>query len=109
MENFNENIRNARRLLGLSQEEMADRMGVQRSTYGKFERGETPLFNPCMYKFLEATGFTAEEILFQNSSHEHYLSEDNFSERLDEIAENQKKLFRLLEKLASKLDKDSNT
>jgi transcriptional regulator with XRE-family HTH domain len=38
-----ENIQTIRKALGLSQAEMADRLGLNQSTISRFERGELPL------------------------------------------------------------------
>ena len=49
------NIRAARAYLNLSQQELADGLGVDRSTVGRWERGE--IFAPCAPADLAIVGF----------------------------------------------------
>lgn len=106
MDIFHENIRRVRRDMHLSQEEIADRMGIQRSTYGNFERGKTNLLCPNMVKFSEAVGLTAEEILCAGSSGRGgFLNEGDLEDRLYDLSEELKAQRRIIEALSGKIDK----
>lgn len=85
MDIFHELIKKERTAQGLSQEEMADRMGVQRSTYGNFERGKTNLISPMMYRFATALGKTPEEIWGVEAPQtvRGYLQEGSLEDRLE--------------------------
>ena len=57
-------IREARLKTGLTQREMAEQLGVGYHSYANFERGDTRLFNRCLYRMAEHLGTTPEELLF---------------------------------------------
>lgn len=57
-------IRQAREKAGFSQTEMAEELGVGRTSYIAFESGRTRLFNPIAGKMAERLGLTTEELLF---------------------------------------------
>lgn len=56
-------IRDAREKMGLSQEEMAQRLGIKRNAYRAFEAGSTQLVNLRLKDFAEQTGCTQEFLL----------------------------------------------
>ena len=64
MDRIHENIRRIRMRLGYSQEEMAEKMGVARTTYSNFELAKTNLLCDNFYLFAEVAGVTEEEILY---------------------------------------------
>ena len=49
---------------GFSQTEMAEELGVGRTSYIAFESGRTRLFNPIAGKMAERLGLSPEELLF---------------------------------------------
>ena len=57
-------IREARLKTGLTQREMAEQLCVGYHCYANFERGETRLFNRCLYRLADHLGTTPEELLF---------------------------------------------
>lgn len=58
-----ENIRSIRRRNGLTQEEMAHRLGISLTAYRDLEKGATSIFNSNIYKIAELTGTSTEEIV----------------------------------------------
>jgi transcriptional regulator with XRE-family HTH domain len=64
LDEFHTRIRDARVSAGLSQEEMARRIGVGRTTYINFETGQTNLFSKNLHKMAAVLGVTEEELLF---------------------------------------------
>lgn len=58
-----ENIRNTRKRKGLTQEEMAYRLGISLTAYRDLERGSTSIFNNNVYKIAELTGTPTEELV----------------------------------------------
>ena len=57
-------IRETRKKTGLSQRAMAEKLGVGHNCYANFERGDTRLFNRCLYRLAEYLEVSPEEILF---------------------------------------------
>ncbi len=57
-------IRRAREQAGFSQEEMAEELGVGRTTYINFETGRTRLFNPLLESMAGRLGISVEELLY---------------------------------------------
>ncbi|MCR4859317.1 MAG: helix-turn-helix domain-containing protein [Bacteroidales bacterium] len=60
---FHTRIRQAREQAGLTQAEMAEELGVGRTTYVAFEVGRTQLFNRQVGKMAKHLGITPEELL----------------------------------------------
>ena len=58
-------LRSARDELGLSQKDMAARLGISAQYLGFMERGEQPISRPVAIKMEELFGFSAEWILFE--------------------------------------------
>lgn len=67
IDKFHENIRRERANKGYSQDDIAEKMGIERSTYSNFELGKTKLFAKNMYRFAEIVGKSEEEILLGNT------------------------------------------
>lgn len=61
-----ENIRRKRKAMGISQESMAENMGVANSTYWEIESGSTSILNPNLGKIAEVLGCTVTEIVCGN-------------------------------------------
>ena len=57
-------IRQAREKAGFSQTEMAEELGVGRTSYIAFENGRTRLFNPIAGKMAARLGLSPEELIF---------------------------------------------
>ena len=64
LDEFHTRIRDARVSAGLSQEEMARRIGVGRTTYINFETGQTNLLSKNLPKTAAVLGVSVEELLF---------------------------------------------
>ena len=58
-----EDLKAARHLSGLNQEQAALAAGVSRETFNRWENGKQPLPDPKFYKFLRATGITPQDIM----------------------------------------------
>lgn len=58
-----ENIRKIRKNKGLTQEDMAHRLGISLTAYRDLEKGATNIVNCNIPKFAEITGVTTEEVL----------------------------------------------
>ena len=74
-----ENISRIRRRQGLSQEEMAERMGISRTAYRNIEPGPTRLISDSIGKAAEILGVSAEEILLG------YVPEKEVSNEISEM------------------------
>ncbi len=106
MDKYHVNIRLLRKRLGKNQEEMADMMGIQRSTYGRFERGDTHMFTPNARKFMRATGFSPEDILdLDGDLRSGILREAGVEDKVYELSEEVKDLRNVIELLSAKIDK----
>jgi transcriptional regulator with XRE-family HTH domain len=99
----NDCIRKVRVSYGLTQEEMADKMGVQRSTYGRFERGEISLFSNSFKRFLAALDLRPEAVI--GIDEPATLNDTTLSDRIDELSEEIARLRRIIEMLAGKIEK----
>ncbi len=106
MDKYHENIRSIRKRLALTQEAISDMMGVQRSTYGRFERGETHILTANTRRFLRATGKTVEDIVDLNGDERGgFLREASVEDRVLELSEEIKNLRAIVEMLASRIEK----
>lgn len=56
-------LKAARVAAGMTQEELAEKIGVSRSSVIKWESGETKIRPVNLYAFCAATGFTEDDIL----------------------------------------------
>ena len=59
-----ENIRLLRKREGLSQKEMAQKIGVSRTSYRKLEKEDTTIINEKIYRIASSFGIPVEAILF---------------------------------------------
>lgn len=106
MDKYHENIRSIRKRLGLTQEAAADAMGIQRSTYGRFERGETHILTANARRFLRATGKTLEDVVDLNGEERGgLLREASVEDRVYEMSEELRDLRAIIEMLASRIEK----
>lgn len=62
-QSIKENIRRKRKARGISQESMAENMGVANSTYWEIESGSTSILNPNLGKIAESLGCSVAEIV----------------------------------------------
>jgi transcriptional regulator with XRE-family HTH domain len=53
----------ARVAAGLTQQELAEKMGVSRSTVNDWENGKREIRTPYLYLFCTITGFTEDDII----------------------------------------------
>ena len=58
-----ENISKARKRSGLTQEAMANHLGISLTAYRDLEKGNTSMFNNNIPKIAEVTGTTIEELI----------------------------------------------
>lgn len=58
------NIRRIREKLGLSQQAMADSLGVSRTAYRNFENGDTRIFSTYVSRLASLSSMTEEEVVF---------------------------------------------
>ena len=106
MEPKNDNIRTIRKLKGKTQEEMAFMMDVQRSSYGRFERGKTNVLTPMARRFIKATGIDAIDLFVPSGARKadilaSYTQEDLLNDLVAEV----KRLRSIVEMLAGEIDK----
>lgn len=66
-----ENIRRKRKAMGISQESMAENMGVANSTYWEIESGSTSILNPNLEKIAEVLGCSVSEIVCGEDGYSH--------------------------------------
>lgn len=62
-EKFNENLKNARERRGLSQKEVAEKIGVAKSTYSLYESGNREPNVQTIKKIADLLKITADELL----------------------------------------------
>ncbi len=106
MDKYHVNIRTIRKRIVKNQEEMADLMGIQRSTYGRFERGETHLFTANARRFMRATGKRPEDIIdLDGDLRTGILREAGIEDRVYELSAEVKELRAIIESLSEKIDK----
>ena len=60
---FREKLKKARKGMGLSQEAMAEKLGLDRNTYGNIERGKTRLIYDHLGSILEILGISIEDLI----------------------------------------------
>ena len=94
-------IRQAREQAGLSQEKMAEELGVGRTTYVNFETGRSRLFSPLMEGMAARLGKSVEEILFGERPDDRLLRDKAALEewRSSLVAEYESRLSALQEKV----------
>ena len=91
-----ENIARIRKAAGLSQQEMALRLGMSRTAYRKLEKGKTAILNAKLSVCCEETGVSIEELL--------YGPEWTSSPAFMEAADAEEKLRTLREDYEARLD-----
>lgn len=95
------NIRRARENAGFSQTEMAEELGVGRTSYIAFESGRTRLIHPIAGKMAERLGLTREELLFGRRPDEELLLDQAALEewKRSTVEQYEQRLVALQEKL----------
>ena len=83
---FHTNLRRARELAGLSQAELADDLGVSRTTIVALESGRTHLFNKTIPLIARRLGISVEKLLCGRSA-EDLCDEPSFLERENTLKE----------------------
>ena len=78
---FHTNLRQARELAGLSQAELADEIGVSRTTIVALESGRTRLFNKTIPLIARRLGISVETLLCGGRVEELLLEQPSFLER----------------------------
>ena len=59
----------------LTQEQMADKLGISRSFYSNIENGKVEVRPVYIYAFCQITGFTPDDIILPNESTKRRLEE----------------------------------
>ena len=95
---MNANIRKIRIEMGLTQSEMAERMGVGRSTYCNLEYGRTSLFSKALVRFAEVCGKKVLEIISGRSEEELLRDEKNFDEIHQALVDDYERRIEALQK-----------
>lgn len=75
------NITAIRKQLGLTQQEMADRMGISRNAYRRIESGETALVNDYLLQIASILDKTADELVLG------YTPPENYGRTLEDLRE----------------------
>lgn len=103
-----ENITKVRKAAGISQSDMADRLGVSRTAYRNLEKGETRLISVNVEKIAEILNTTPEELVLGYKPDERDVSgrvKDIYAEFDSEKAEirnrYEKEILRLREQIAN--------
>lgn len=78
---FHNNIRRARECAGLSQEELAESIGVGRTTIVSLENGRTQLFNKNVPRIAAQLGISLEELVCGSPMDELLRDEPSRAER----------------------------
>lgn len=106
---FHKNVRQAREQAGLTQAEMAEELGVGRTTYIAFEVGRTRLFNRLVDKMAARLGKSPEALLYGDAYEDAMLREegsaeewrravvDDYEQRLSDLKEQLDSAQRLIE------------
>lgn len=90
-EHFNENLKEVRIDRGMSQKEVADQIGVAKSTYSLYESGGREPNVQTIKKIADVLGVSADRLLGLGAQPStiaaHFDGEDYTSEELDKIKE----------------------
>lgn len=86
MDKVHRRIKEIRKETGYTQQQMADMMDVERTTYINFENGKTNL-SKHLERFIEITGSSAAEIFSGGPVTDGYLQESSIFDRLGEISD----------------------
>ena len=88
-EKFNENLRIARERKGISQKDMAESIGVAKSTYSLYESGNREPGVPTIKKIADVLNVSADELLGisiePTTLAAHFDGEEYTEDELDEI------------------------
>lgn len=80
-------IRSLRKQRGLSQTQMAEALGISRTTYINFEAGRTKLYSENLSLFAQHFALSEQQILFGEAASSDILNDNaNLSERLRTIS-----------------------
>ena len=97
---FHSNLRRARENAGLSQAELADGIGIARTTIVSLESGKTRLFNKNLQRIADHLRLPVEELLCGASADVLLMDEPTRAEREQALkAEYERRLTQLQEKL----------
>lgn len=90
-ENFNENLRYAREQKGLSQKDVAEKIGVAKSTYSLYESGNREPNVQTIKKISDVLNVSADDLLGINSEPTtiaaHFDGDEYTEEQLNRIRE----------------------
>lgn len=90
-ENFNDNLKEARLKRNLSQKEVADQIGVAKSTYSLYESGNREPSVQTIKKIADVLNVSADELLGLNEQPAtiaaHFDGDEYTEEELDKIKE----------------------
>ena len=88
-DNFNENLKNARERKGMSQKDVAEEIGVAKSTYSLYESGNREPNVQTIKKIADVLNVSADDLLGLNEEPltiaSHFDGDEYTEEELDEI------------------------
>lgn len=88
-DNFNENLKNARIRKGMSQKDVAEEIGVAKSTYSLYESGNREPNVQTIKKIADVLSVSADDLLGLNEEPQtlaaHFDGDEYTDEELDEI------------------------
>ena len=88
-DNFNENLKNARIRKGMSQKDVAEEIGVAKSTYSLYESGNREPNVQTIKKIADVLSVSADDLLGLNEEPQtlaaHFTGPEYTDEELDEI------------------------
>ena len=88
-DNFNENLKNARERKGMSQKDVAEEIGVAKSTYSLYESGNREPNVQTIKKIADVLSVSADDLLGLNEEPltiaAHFDGDEYTEEELDEI------------------------
>ena len=101
------NILKTRKDLGLTQKEMADKLGISRTAYRNFEKGETKVYSDHISEMARLSGKKEEELVLgyipRESEEKHLREINDLSEQIRTMREQyEARISDLLAKLAEK-------
>jgi transcriptional regulator with XRE-family HTH domain len=83
--NINERLRKARKYLNLSQEFVANQLGIPRTAITAIELGQRSISSRELEKFSELYGLTLDEIMYGNDE---IMTVQAFARQFSELSEN---------------------
>lgn len=88
-DNFNENLKNARERKGMSQKDVAEEIGVAKSTYSLYESGNREPNVQTIKRIADVLNVSADDLLGLNNEPitiaAHFDGDEYTEEELDEI------------------------